>query len=295
MEATRFTVNGTQHVVQADPKTPLLDVLRDVLDLKGTRFGCGAGECGACHVLVDGVSQAACNLPLWALQGKALTTVEGLPPALADAFVAEQALQCGYCGSGVLVAAAALLRRLPRPDGCGRAQRARRPPVPLRRAQPHRARGAARSAEPAMRLQFNDDGTVLVRTGKVELGQGILTALTQIAAHELGIAPERVQVLAADTLHGPDEGVTSGSNSVHDAGAALRQACVQARERASGLRDAAAAPAVVGQSLPRVDLPAKLAGRPSYIHDLSPRWPAARPRAAPAAAGFAICSRWTWP
>ena len=115
MEATRVTVNGTQHAVQADPKTPLLDVLRDVLHLKGTRFGCGAGECGACHVLVDGVSQASCNLPLWAVQGKALTTVEGLPPALADAFVAEQALQCGYCGSGVLVAATALLRRLPNP------------------------------------------------------------------------------------------------------------------------------------------------------------------------------------
>jgi nicotinate dehydrogenase subunit A len=116
VEATRFTVNGAQHAVQADPKTPLLDVLRDVLDLKGTRFGCGAGECGACHVLVDGVSQASCNLPLWAVQGKALTTVEGLPPALADAFVAEQALQCGYCGSGVLVASAALLRRLPDPS-----------------------------------------------------------------------------------------------------------------------------------------------------------------------------------
>jgi len=115
VESTRVTVNGTQHAVQADPKTPLLDVLRDVLDLKGTRFGCGAGECGACHVLVDGVSQASCNLPLWAVQGKALTTVEGLPPALADAFVAEQALQCGYCGSGVLIAAAALLRRQPNP------------------------------------------------------------------------------------------------------------------------------------------------------------------------------------
>jgi len=121
-----------------------------------------------------------------------------------------------------------------------------------------------------MRLQFDDEGAVLVRTGKVELGQGILTVLTQIAAHELGIAPERVRVLAADTLHGPDEGVTSGSNSVHDAGAALRQACAEARERASGLRDAAAASAVVGQSLPRIDLPAKLAGRPCYIHDLSP-------------------------
>ncbi len=115
METTRFTVNGTQHALQADPKTPLLDVLRDELGLKGTRFGCGAGECGACHVLIDGVSQASCNLPLWAVQGKAIITVEGLPPALADAFVAEQALQCGYCASGVLVGAAALLQRQPQP------------------------------------------------------------------------------------------------------------------------------------------------------------------------------------
>jgi len=115
VETTRFTVNGTQRAVQADPKTPLLDVLRDELGLKGTRFGCGAGECGACQVLVDGVSQASCNLPLWAVQGKAVTTVEGLPPSLADAFVAEQAVQCGYCSSGVLIAAAALLRHQPQP------------------------------------------------------------------------------------------------------------------------------------------------------------------------------------
>jgi len=115
MPMTPLTVNGAEHAVQADPKTPLLDVLRDVIGLKGTRFGCGAGECGACHVLVDGVSQASCNLLLWAVQGKAVTTVEGLPPALADAFVAEQAVQCGYCSSGVLIAAAALLRGRPRP------------------------------------------------------------------------------------------------------------------------------------------------------------------------------------
>ena len=113
MSMTPLTVNGAEHAVQADPKTPLLDVLRDELGLKGTRFGCGAGECGTCHVLVDGVSQASCNLPLWAVQGKVVTTVEGLPPALADAFVAEQAVQCGYCSSGVLIAAAALLRRQP--------------------------------------------------------------------------------------------------------------------------------------------------------------------------------------
>jgi nicotinate dehydrogenase subunit A len=115
MVTTRFTVNGAERAVQVDPKTPLLDVLRDELGLKGTRFGCGAGECGACHVLIDSVSQASCNLPLWAVQGKAIVTVEGLPPALADAFVAEQALQCGYCGSGVLVGAAALLQRQPQP------------------------------------------------------------------------------------------------------------------------------------------------------------------------------------
>ena len=121
-----------------------------------------------------------------------------------------------------------------------------------------------------MRLQFNDDGSVLVRTGKVELGQGILTALTQIAAHELGIAPDRVQVLAADTLHGPDEGVTSGSNSVRDAGTALRAACVEERERMTAARDAPCATDAgsIGRSLARVDLPAKLAGQPSYIHDL---------------------------
>jgi len=115
MPMTPLTVNGAEHAVQADPKTPLLDVLRDELGLKGTRFGCGAGECGTCHVLVDGVSQASCNLPLWAVQGKVVTTVEALPPALADAFVAEQAVQCGYCSSGVLIAAAALLHHQPQP------------------------------------------------------------------------------------------------------------------------------------------------------------------------------------
>jgi nicotinate dehydrogenase subunit A len=113
MATIRFTVNGVERTAQADPKTPLLDVLRDELGLKGTRFGCGVGECGACHVLVDGVSLASCNLPLWAVQGKAVTTIEGLPAQLVDAFVAEQAVQCGYCSSGVMIGAAAMLRRKP--------------------------------------------------------------------------------------------------------------------------------------------------------------------------------------
>ena len=118
-----------------------------------------------------------------------------------------------------------------------------------------------------MRLTFLPDGTVQVRTGKVELGQGISTALAQIAADELGLAPQQVRMLAADTMFGPDEGMTSGSLSVQDAGAALRRACREsgkARPLAEGSRP------VVGQSMPRLDLPAKFAGAPSFIHDLDP-------------------------
>ena len=115
MAAIRFTVNGSTHTVDADAKTPLLDVLRDELQLKGTRFGCGEGECGACRVLVDGRSHASCTLALGAVEGQDVTTVEALPAALREAFVAEQAAQCGYCSSGMLVGAAALLRRNPQP------------------------------------------------------------------------------------------------------------------------------------------------------------------------------------
>ncbi len=115
-----------------------------------------------------------------------------------------------------------------------------------------------------MRLAFQPDGSVQVRTGKVELGQGILTALAQIAADELGLAPGQVQMLAADTAFGPDEGVTSGSLSVQDAGAALRLACAEARTEPVG------APRSVGRSLPRIDLPAKLSGQACFIHDLEP-------------------------
>ncbi len=125
---------------------------------------------------------------------------------------------------------------------------------------------------------FAADGSVQVRTGKVELGQGIRTALAQIAADELGLAIERVQVLAADTAFGPDEGVTSGSLSVQDGGSALRAACIEARTQPPRTE------ALVGRSVPRTDLAAKFAGAPSFIHDLEPPGLAARARAAPAAA-----------
>jgi nicotinate dehydrogenase subunit A len=115
-----ITVNGTGHGFELDGDTRLLDVLRDELKLKGTRFGCGENQCGACLVLVDGFAVASCDTPLWALAGKQVTTVEGLgsraaPHRLQRAFIAEQAGQCGYCSSGMLIAAAALLERCPLP------------------------------------------------------------------------------------------------------------------------------------------------------------------------------------
>ncbi len=111
---TRLVVNGRACELAA--KARLLDALREGLGLVGTREGCGAGACGACHVLVDGRSVASCEQAVEACEGHAVTTVEGLDPRLRAAFVAEQAAQCGYCSSGMLVAAAALLRANPRPS-----------------------------------------------------------------------------------------------------------------------------------------------------------------------------------
>jgi nicotinate dehydrogenase subunit A len=122
--AIQLQVNGTECTVQAQENTPLLYVLRNDLGLKGTRFGCGANQCGSCHVLLDGVSVPACDTPLWAVQGKAVVTVEGLGQLhggagalhpLQQAFIDEQAAQCGYCLSGILISATALLAENPQP------------------------------------------------------------------------------------------------------------------------------------------------------------------------------------
>ncbi len=114
-------VNGSSHAVAADPETPLLYVLRNDLKLKGARFGCGLGMCGACTVLVDGKPVQSCDFPLSAAAGKSVTTVEGLaadgkPHPLQQAFIAEQAAQCGYCITGIIMAAKALLDVNPRPS-----------------------------------------------------------------------------------------------------------------------------------------------------------------------------------
>jgi len=118
----RFTllVNGQEHVVAADPATCLLPVLHEQLGLFGARLGCGAGECGACVVLLDGAPFASCTMQIQQVEGREITTVEGLARGeslhpLQEAFVAEDALQCGFCTSGLLMAAAALLTRTPSP------------------------------------------------------------------------------------------------------------------------------------------------------------------------------------
>lgn len=114
-------VNGRAVELCVDERASLLSTLRGELELSGPRFGCGQGDCGACMVLVDGKPQTACNLPLAAVRGCAVTTVEGLgtperPHVLQQAFVDERAAQCGYCVSGILCSAAALLARNPDPD-----------------------------------------------------------------------------------------------------------------------------------------------------------------------------------
>ena len=109
-------VNGRAHEVDADPKTPLLYVLRNDLKLNGAKFGCGLGQCGACTVMVDGEAVFSCLTPILLLQGRAIKTLEGLgtaerPGPLQQAFIDEQAAQCGYCIAGMIMRAQALLER----------------------------------------------------------------------------------------------------------------------------------------------------------------------------------------
>ncbi len=112
-------VNGERRAVEVDPEMPLLWVLRDVLGLTGTKYGCGIAECGACTVLLDGEQVRSCVTPVAEAEGRSVTTVEGLAAgrfrALQEAWIAEEVPQCGYCQSGQLMAAAALLARNPRP------------------------------------------------------------------------------------------------------------------------------------------------------------------------------------
>jgi nicotinate dehydrogenase subunit A len=113
-------VNGQDRRIDADPDTPLLYVLRDELELNAAKFGCGLGQCGSCTVIVDGEAVLSCVTPLLLLEGKQVTTLEGLgtveaPAPIQRAFMEEQAAQCGYCIAGMMMRAQALLRKNARP------------------------------------------------------------------------------------------------------------------------------------------------------------------------------------
>ena len=116
-----LNVNGVARAVSADPETPLLYVLRNDLKLKGARYGCGLGLCGACTVIMDGAAVQSCDVPVSAVAGKSITTIEGIgtpeaPHPLQRAFIEKQAAQCGYCITGIIMSAKALLDVKPDPS-----------------------------------------------------------------------------------------------------------------------------------------------------------------------------------
>lgn len=115
-----ITVNGTQHQPDIEPDTPLLWVLRDVVGLTGTKYGCGIAQCGACTVHINGQPMRSCSVPIASVDGASITTIEGLSPngkhPVQQAWIAEDVPQCGYCQSGQIMAVAAFLKDHPSPS-----------------------------------------------------------------------------------------------------------------------------------------------------------------------------------
>lgn len=286
----------------------LLDVLRHSLNLQATRMGCGLGQCGACTVLVNGRAANACQTPLWSLGDQPITTLEGLgapaqPHPLQTAFMEHQALQCGFCTSGMLMRAQALLLANPQPTAhdvkdalhnnlcrCGVQPRVVQAVLQAARAMvsqtqrleqktqdqaldpaqypgqegalPRSAASANQSSNlalahtsatsstspsalnwPAPPAVLSShpllgqwlgivDGHILASSGKADIGQGITHALRRVVAQTLGVPQTQIRMRALSTAHSPDEGVTSGSLSVQDSGAALGMAAAQLRNLA---------------------------------------------------------------
>ena len=258
-------VNGEMQELALPPDTPLLYALRNDLGLTSPKYGCGGEQCGACMALVDGAAVPTCTLPLSHCQDLDITTLEGLAEGddlhpLQETFLEEQAAQCGFCSAGMIVAAQGLLNRARYPGDdeirqalalnlcrCGVYDRVRRaiklrtgrlePPIyevidcpPL--AESAEASSPSLDAYPQLDdwLRIEAEGRVTVYSGKVELGQGIATALAQIAADELDVALGRIHVVCADTARTPDEGGTTGSRSLESSGVAIRCAAAEARQ-----------------------------------------------------------------
>lgn len=262
-------LDGAPVELGIDPQTPLLWALRHHLGLTGTKYGCGVGICGICTVLVDDRAERACVLPLQAVSGRRVTTIEGLAHGgshpLVQAWIAAQVPQCGYCQPGQLLAAAALLHRHPDPSDeqiddalsgvlcrCGSYQRIRRaihaaaashcpdaesaqrpPPAQIEREQPP-ADAAAFAPNPWIRI--SRDGAVTVLIDRSEMGQGVVTGLAMLVAEELEVDLEQIYTAFApadpvyrNAIIGTQ--TTGGSTSIRAAWEPLRQAAADTRAR----------------------------------------------------------------
>jgi CO/xanthine dehydrogenase Mo-binding subunit/aerobic-type carbon monoxide dehydrogenase small subunit (CoxS/CutS family) len=267
-------VNGRIHQVHVEPDTPLLYVLRNDLQLKGAKFACGLEQCGACRILIDGQAVPSCRISVRSVQGRDITTLEGLGREgdlhpLQEAFIEEQAIQCGFCVPGMIITAKALLDRNPHPTDaeiktemsdnlcrCGiydRIVRAIKRAAGLEIDPPSYREGLieasklppgspfsietdpesgslAKTPDLDSWVRINTDETVTIFTGKVELGQDIRTSVAMIGAEELDISLDRIQVVMADTEQTPNEGYTVSSLSLETTGNAIRHAAAEARQ-----------------------------------------------------------------
>lgn len=260
-------VNGEHHQVSAEPGTPLLYILRNDLGLKGAKFACGLGQCGACKIIMDGQAVQACKIPIRTAQDKVIVTIEGLSSEghlhpIQQAFIDEQAIQCGFCTSGMIMAAKVLLDRSPSPTDeeirhalagnlcrCGVYDRIYRA---IKRASDYPAEGPVytthipdehhdflntetaptsliKTPDLDAWIAFNSDETVTLYTGKMEMGQDLRTSIAMIGAEELDVSLDRVRVVMADTERSPDEGYTASSMSLETSGNAMRYAAAEVR------------------------------------------------------------------
>ncbi len=261
-----LNVNGSTLQVDLPPAATLLTALRQ-LGFTGVKSGCREEECGACSVLIDGRSTPSCHVQIGSLQGSQITTIEGLGTPeelhpLQQAFIEEQVGQCGFCTSGMIVAAQGLLNQYRYPTDaqireglagnlcrCGVYERVRRA-IKLRVGRPEAPLFEVRTLTdisptenielpgslthtPALDawIRIDPEETITVFSGKVEIGQGLKTALAQIAAEELNVRLDQVRVNMADTALTPDEGITAGSMSLQTSGNAIRYAAAEAHQQ----------------------------------------------------------------
>lgn len=254
-------INSEPKALDIDPAMPLLWVLRDVLGLKGTKYGCGVGLCGACTVVIDGQANHACMVTLGQAAGRGVMTIEGMAAKrhrLLAAWIAEQVPQCGYCQPGQLMAAAALLNKDPHPNAaavteamssvlcrCGTYLRIRRAIARVTAGENNELLRPRRvhldAPDPEFRaldewIRIAPDGRVLFTINHSEMGQGALTGLAMVLAEELDVDLERVHTTFAPAdprYRNPmfNEQTTGGSTSIRGEWKRLRTAAACARER----------------------------------------------------------------